>query len=279
MDGEKIMLIRDGDVVRAYSADCPHAGGPLEEGALCRGRIICPWHKGTFDAATGKVLEPPPLVPLKRYAVIVDGDDVMVTPDKLPDETEPAATQEPHFAVIGAGAAGAAACAALREYGFTGRLTLIGDEPHAPYDRTSLSKFVPSAEMPPRRRAAARARLVRAAPRRALRREGRAARRAQSHDSSGKRRRTDVPTRPCSPAAARRKRREFRAANSAACMCCVISTTPPRLSRRSATRMPAAPQKTPAPCKLAILGSSFIGLRNRSRAAQTRRAGHGYFAG
>jgi NADPH-dependent 2,4-dienoyl-CoA reductase/sulfur reductase-like enzyme/nitrite reductase/ring-hydroxylating ferredoxin subunit len=149
VDGEKIMLIRDGDVVRAYSADCPHAGGPLEEGALCRGRIICPWHKGTFDAATGKVLEPPPLVPLERYAVIVDGDDVMVTPGKLPDETEPAATQEPHFAVIGAGAAGAAACAALREYGFTGRLTLIGDEPHAPYDRTSLSKFVPSAEMPP----------------------------------------------------------------------------------------------------------------------------------
>ncbi|CAB3669748.1 3-phenylpropionate/cinnamic acid dioxygenase ferredoxin--NAD(+) reductase component [Paraburkholderia phenoliruptrix] len=148
VDDHKILLIRDGDTVRAYSADCPHAGGPLEEGALCHGRIICPWHKGTFDAATGKVLEPPPLVPLERYTVIVEGDDIMVSSDKLPGETEPARTPEPHFVVIGAGAAGAAACAALREYGFTGRVTLIGDEPHAPYDRTSLSKFVPSAEMP-----------------------------------------------------------------------------------------------------------------------------------
>ncbi|CAB3695416.1 FAD-dependent oxidoreductase [Paraburkholderia rhynchosiae] len=149
VDDEKILLVRDGDTVRAYSADCPHAGGPLEQGALCHGRIICPWHKGTFDVSTGNVLEPPPLVPLERYTVIVDGDDVMVTPDKLPGETEPARTQEPHFAVIGAGAAGAAACAALRESGFTGHITLIGDEPHAPYDRTSLSKFVPSAEMAP----------------------------------------------------------------------------------------------------------------------------------
>ncbi|HEX7933629.1 MAG TPA: FAD-dependent oxidoreductase [Paraburkholderia sp.] len=149
VNDEKILLVRDGDTVRAYSADCPHAGGPLEEGALCHGKIICPWHKGTFDVATGNVLEPPPLMPLERYAVVVDGDDVMVTPEKLPGVTEPARTREPHFAVIGAGAAGAAACAALRESGFAGRITLIGDEPHAPYDRTSLSKFVPSAEMAP----------------------------------------------------------------------------------------------------------------------------------
>jgi nitrite reductase/ring-hydroxylating ferredoxin subunit len=35
----KILLVRDGDAVRAYSAVCPHAGGPLEEGAVCNGRI------------------------------------------------------------------------------------------------------------------------------------------------------------------------------------------------------------------------------------------------
>ncbi|HEY1411088.1 MAG TPA: Rieske 2Fe-2S domain-containing protein, partial [Rhodopila sp.] len=27
VDGEKILLVRDGDTVRAFSADCPHAGG------------------------------------------------------------------------------------------------------------------------------------------------------------------------------------------------------------------------------------------------------------
>ncbi|MFM0339707.1 FAD-dependent oxidoreductase [Paraburkholderia fungorum] len=149
VDGENILLIRDGDTVRAYAADCPHAGGPLEQGAVCNGRIICPWHKGAFDLATGKVLEPPALVGLDRYPVVVAGDDVMVTPEKLPQPASHASTNHPHYAVIGAGAAGAAACAALRECGFTGRITLVGEEPHAPYDRTALSKFVPSGEMAP----------------------------------------------------------------------------------------------------------------------------------
>ncbi|MFM0054245.1 FAD-dependent oxidoreductase [Paraburkholderia phytofirmans] len=149
VNDEKILLVRDGDTVHAYSADCPHAGAPLEEGALCHGRIICPWHKGTFDVATGNVLEPPALVGLDRYPVVVTGDDVMVTPAKIPQPARNAKAKEPHYVVIGAGAAGAAACAALRESDFGGRITLVGNEPHAPYDRTSLSKFVPSGEMAP----------------------------------------------------------------------------------------------------------------------------------
>lgn len=44
------------------------------------------------------------------------------------------------IAVIGASAAGIAAAQALREEGFDGALTLVGGEPHAPYDRTALSK-------------------------------------------------------------------------------------------------------------------------------------------
>jgi NAD(P)H-nitrite reductase large subunit len=95
------------------------------------------------------VLEPPALVGLDRYPVVVTGDDVMVTPEKIPQPARNANAKEPHCVVIGAGAAGAAACAALRESDFGGRITLVGSEPHAPYDRTSLSKFVPSGEMAP----------------------------------------------------------------------------------------------------------------------------------
>ena len=149
IDDEPILLVRDGDTVHAYAADCPHAGGPLEQGALCHGRIICPWHKATFDVATGNVLEPPALVALDRYPVVVNGDDVLVTPEKLPQPVHGATAREPHYVVIGAGAAGAAACAALREGGFAGPITLVGEEAHAPYDRTSLTKFVPSLEMTP----------------------------------------------------------------------------------------------------------------------------------
>ncbi|QRP50935.1 FAD-dependent oxidoreductase [Amycolatopsis sp. FDAARGOS 1241] len=44
--------------------------------------------------------------------------------------------------VVGAGAAGLTAAESLREHGFGGRITLIGAESHAPYDRPPLSKQV-----------------------------------------------------------------------------------------------------------------------------------------
>lgn len=53
------------------------------------------------------------------------------------------------MAIVGAGAAGAAASAALRECGFGGRIVLIGKEPGVAYDRTSLSKFVVAGDMAP----------------------------------------------------------------------------------------------------------------------------------
>ncbi|MCC8397368.1 FAD-dependent oxidoreductase [Paraburkholderia sp. MMS20-SJTR3] len=44
------------------------------------------------------------------------------------------------FVIVGAGQAGAVAAAELRRNGFNGRVVLIGDEPHAPYERPPLSK-------------------------------------------------------------------------------------------------------------------------------------------
>ena len=42
--------------------------------------------------------------------------------------------------IVGAGHAGGRAALTLREEGYTGRLILIGDEPHLPYERPPLSK-------------------------------------------------------------------------------------------------------------------------------------------
>jgi hypothetical protein len=44
--------------------------------------------------------------------------------------------------IVGASLAGLRAAEALREEGFRGRLTIIGDEPDEPYDRPPLSKQV-----------------------------------------------------------------------------------------------------------------------------------------
>jgi 3-phenylpropionate/trans-cinnamate dioxygenase ferredoxin reductase subunit len=54
------------------------------------------------------------------------------------------------FAIIGAGHAGTAAAAAMRAAGFAGRIVLIGDDPHLPYERPPLSKEALAREGPSR---------------------------------------------------------------------------------------------------------------------------------
>ncbi|CAG4889901.1 FAD-dependent oxidoreductase [Paraburkholderia saeva] len=152
-DGKEVplLLVRDGDTVRAWSADCPHAGAPLEEGTICNGRLVCPWHKGTFDLNDGSIVEPPPLKPLTRYAATVRDGNVFVSLETEEDaRTQRIKNGSTSRTVLiaGAGAAGAAASAALREAGFEGRIVLAGGDAREPYDRTSLSKFVVAGDMP-----------------------------------------------------------------------------------------------------------------------------------
>ena len=52
----------------------------------------------------------------------------------------------PHIVVVGASLAGLQAAVTLRAEGFAGPLTIVGDEPHRPYDRPPLSKQVLTGE-------------------------------------------------------------------------------------------------------------------------------------
>lgn len=47
---------------------------------------------------------------------------------------------KPRFVIVGGGLAGAIAAQTLREEGFGGKITLLGQEPNAPYERPPLSK-------------------------------------------------------------------------------------------------------------------------------------------
>lgn len=146
-DARELVLIRNGEHIAALQAHCPHAGAPLAEGAVCGERLVCPWHKASFDITDGALLEPPALVPLARYPVRHASGEVVVGHEAQPSSPAAPIRTQPVAAVIGTGAAGAAAVACLRENGFAGRVLLIGDE--TPYDRTSLSKFGLAGQMPP----------------------------------------------------------------------------------------------------------------------------------
>ncbi|WP_019904174.1 FAD/NAD(P)-binding oxidoreductase [Methylobacterium sp. 77] len=54
-----------------------------------------------------------------------------------------------HAVVVGASLAGLRGAESLRRSGFAGRLTLVGDEAHRPYDRPPLSKSVLTGEVAP----------------------------------------------------------------------------------------------------------------------------------
>ncbi|MFA6615096.1 MAG: FAD-dependent oxidoreductase, partial [Hydrogenophaga sp.] len=58
-----------------------------------------------------------------------------------------AAMTTPGIVIVGAGQAGVQTAEALRAGGYTGRITLLGDEPHGPYHRPPLSKAWLAGEM------------------------------------------------------------------------------------------------------------------------------------
>lgn len=146
---QTILLVRLGDQIRAYQGKCPHAGAPLAKGAICNGRLICPWHKGTFELEDGSLSEPPALDGLQRYAARVVDGQVIVDDQALPSLIRDGSADSRRFVIIGAGAAGIAAASALREKGFGGALILIDEEARPGYDRTVLSKFVIAGDMAP----------------------------------------------------------------------------------------------------------------------------------
>ncbi|RAM67233.1 pyridine nucleotide-disulfide oxidoreductase [Pseudomonas putida] len=146
---EEIILIRQGDQVHAYQGNCPHEGAPLNEGVVCGGLLVCPWHKAAFAVDEGAVCEPPALADLRRYRTWVKGDEIWVDDQPLPRTEPPRHSDARRFVVVGAGAAGSAAVATLLAHGFAGRLVWVDQERQPAYDRTSLSKFVIAGQMPP----------------------------------------------------------------------------------------------------------------------------------
>jgi nitrite reductase (NADH) small subunit len=75
--GPRTLCIANIDgVIRALDNECPHRGGPLAEGMIEHGKLICPWHAWTFDPATGATDASEERVAV--YLVTVEAQEVFV---------------------------------------------------------------------------------------------------------------------------------------------------------------------------------------------------------
>ncbi|HEX6737835.1 MAG TPA: FAD-dependent oxidoreductase [Vicinamibacteria bacterium] len=141
VDGEAVLLAREGERIQAMGATCTHYGGPLAEGLLAGGTVRCPWHHACFDLATGEPLRPPALNPVAVWEVERRGGKVFVTGKREAAPPARRPRQSPASVVIlGGGAAGAVAVETLRREGYTGPITLVSADSAPPYDRPNCSK-------------------------------------------------------------------------------------------------------------------------------------------
>jgi nitrite reductase/ring-hydroxylating ferredoxin subunit/uncharacterized membrane protein len=63
IDNRKVLLTRVSGKVCALENTCTHAGGPLNEGTVEDGEVVCPWHGSRFRLSDGAVLGGPATFP------------------------------------------------------------------------------------------------------------------------------------------------------------------------------------------------------------------------
>jgi nitrite reductase/ring-hydroxylating ferredoxin subunit len=76
--GRRLAIVRLGDTVHAVDDSCPHSGGPLSEGAIFHGAIVCPYHTWMFDLESGACVEGARAASIRVYRTRVADGEVWV---------------------------------------------------------------------------------------------------------------------------------------------------------------------------------------------------------
>jgi len=63
--------------VTALSGVCIHRGGPLGQGQLHGGRVVCPYHLWEFDCRTGEY-DYDPAKRVSTYEITIEGEEVFL---------------------------------------------------------------------------------------------------------------------------------------------------------------------------------------------------------
>ncbi|KAL9083146.1 MAG: hypothetical protein Q9159_005964 [Coniocarpon cinnabarinum] len=149
IEGGAVLLLNSQGKTHAVSPKCTHYGAPLKNGVLSSdGRLTCPWHGACFNVSSGDVEDAPALDPIAKFpiherdgAVFIEGDEKTIKNSRAALKTSCAnPSQQEKVVVVGGGSAATGAVLELRKQGFTGTVTVLGDESNALYDRTKLSK-------------------------------------------------------------------------------------------------------------------------------------------
>jgi nitrite reductase (NADH) small subunit len=76
--GEKVVCVANvGGTISAMDNVCLHRGGPIGQGFVNEGKVVCPWHGWEWNPQTGAAAHNPAArVPV--YPIKVEGNDVLV---------------------------------------------------------------------------------------------------------------------------------------------------------------------------------------------------------
>lgn len=77
LGGKTICIANINGVMCAMDNVCLHEGGPLGQGYVDGGKIVCPWHGWEYDATTGQLFDDPKSK-LDVYPIKIEDDDVLV---------------------------------------------------------------------------------------------------------------------------------------------------------------------------------------------------------
>jgi nitrite reductase/ring-hydroxylating ferredoxin subunit/uncharacterized membrane protein len=81
-----VALVRHRGRVYALGAVCSHLGGPLDQGWVLDGRLVCPWHGSRYDLESGCPAAGPSTAPQPRFAVRLRDGVVEIRREQEPGE-------------------------------------------------------------------------------------------------------------------------------------------------------------------------------------------------
>lgn len=80
--GESIVVLNVGQTYYALQARCPNDGTDLAtEGRLDGDRLTCPSDGWVYEVRTGRRVDPPDGAQLRRFALKVEGNAVLIGPE------------------------------------------------------------------------------------------------------------------------------------------------------------------------------------------------------